>query len=267
MASGDAEARAAVEGAELWDAAADERQRLADEREQLSNERENLANERERLADEHERLLDERNADHAEDVRLGRALDERADRVEAEGTLARAEARLQRALAERTRAELALERQAVSLERRDAAVERSADRSGDTGDDVEAWQLERRGFVAVERGRLAALRDVAQDTRDQLADTRDRGSDLRDREARVREDAAARRETEQLRGAASATAHERVCALATTSPRSATPPTVSGATRRGCVRSPWSTVPKPVVVRRRSFPMPVVRSCERSSWS
>ena len=201
MASGGAETHAAVEGADLWDAAADERQRLADEREQLSNERENLANERERLADEHERLLDERNADRG---------DELSDRVEAEGNLARAEARLQRALAERTRAQLALDRQAVSLERRGADTERSADRVGDTGDDVETWQLERRGFVAVERERLAAMREVVQDARDEIADARDRGSDLRDRAARVREDAAARHESEQLRGAASATAHERV---------------------------------------------------------
>ncbi len=101
VASGEAEARAAADGADLWDAAADERQRLADEREQLSNERENLADERERLADEHERLLDQRYAAHADDIRLGTALDDEFARAEAEDNLVRSEARLQRAVAER----------------------------------------------------------------------------------------------------------------------------------------------------------------------
>ncbi len=99
MASGDAEVRSASDGADLWDAAADERQRLADEREQLSNEREHLANERERLADEHERLLDQRYATLSDDV-AGTALDDEDDefaRVEAERNLDLAESRLQRA--------------------------------------------------------------------------------------------------------------------------------------------------------------------------
>ena len=133
MASGDAERRAGADGADLWDAAADERQRLADEREQLSNERERLADERERLADEHERLLDQRYAARADDVLLDTALDDEFARVEAEGNLVRSEARLQPAVAERTsgtgRARTTGdERAAPQLRRR-----QSADRVGAAG--------------------------------------------------------------------------------------------------------------------------------------
>ena len=177
MASGDAERHAGADGADLWDAAADERQRLADEREQLSNERENLADERERLADEHERLLDQRYASRADDVLLETALDDEFARVEAEGNLVRSEARLQRAVAERTRAQVALERQEMNAERRSSDAERSADRVGDAEADDEHWHLERRGFVAVERERLATLRDVAQDARDELAAGREQDAD------------------------------------------------------------------------------------------
>ena len=210
MASGDAERRAGADGADLWDAAADERQRLADEREQLSNERENLADERERLADEHERLLDQRHAAQADDVRLGTALDDEFARVEAEGNLVRSEARLQRAVAERTRAQVALERHERNAERRSSDAERSADHVGGPEEVDDHWHLERRGFVAVERERLATMRDVAQDARDELAAGREQDADRRDREAREREDGAALRETEQFGGAASVTAHERV---------------------------------------------------------
>jgi ANTAR domain len=210
VASGDAETRAGADGADLWDAAADERQRLAEEREQLSNERESLADERERLADENERLLDQRYATLSEDVRLGAALDDEFARVEAEGNLERAEARLQRAVAERARAQVALERQEMNVERHSADAERTADRGGSADDDDERWQLDRRGFVAVERERLATLRDTAQDARDELAATRERDADRRDHDARDREQNATLRETQQLRGAATTTAHQQV---------------------------------------------------------
>ncbi len=209
--------RVAADGAELWDAAADERQWLADEREQLSNERESLANERERLADEHERLLDERNADHAEDVDLGRAPDEQSARVEAEGTLARAEARLQRALAEQARAELALERQACgeSRARRDALRQRDRQITAATPETTS-----RPGGVRAPRpssrsnkDRLCLRRCVTapRTPGTKLASMPGTEAPIRAIARRgPREDAAARRETEQLRGAASATAHERV---------------------------------------------------------
>jgi hypothetical protein len=210
VASGDAKRHVGADGADLWDAAADERQRLADEREQLSNERENLADERERLADEHERLLDQRNAAHADDARLGTALDDEFARVEAEGNLIRSEARLQRAVAERTRAQVALERQEMNVERRTSDAERAGDRVGPAEEDDEPWQLERRGFVAVERERLATLRDVAQDARDELAAGREHDADQRDRAERERDQGAALREAEHLRGAATVTASQQV---------------------------------------------------------
>jgi hypothetical protein len=98
----------------------------------------------------------------------------------------------------------------MNAERRRSDAERSADRVAGADEDEERWQLERRGFVAVERERLAALRDAAQDARDELAAARERDADQRDREARVRDQGAAELETAHVRSAVSATAHQRV---------------------------------------------------------
>ena len=210
MTSGDAETYAGKDRADLWDTAADERQRLADEREQLATERENLANERERLADEHERLLDERYETLVSDGRPAPAQDAEFTRVEAEATLARAEARLHRAVAERERAQLALERADLGGERHGADAERSADPVAGAGDDEERWHLDRRAFVAADRERIASWRDEAQDTRDDLAGRRERDADQRDRYARKREEDLAGREAQRLKRSATTIAHHQV---------------------------------------------------------
>ena len=74
--------------ANLWEASADERERLADERERVADERESLANERERLADEHDRALDRRSHRSSKDD-----VDEATELAEVQAALNRAEAR------------------------------------------------------------------------------------------------------------------------------------------------------------------------------
>jgi hypothetical protein len=172
--------------ADLWDAVAEERQRLADEREQLVDEREQLANEREQLADEHERWLDQRYEELVRSGVVDEELDEEIARAESEGRVARAEARVDRSMLERDWARLALERRDLERSRR-AADEEAARRAADS-DRIEAWEVERRNFVATERDRMADLRDDHEDRREASADLRERGADERDRQQRSREE-------------------------------------------------------------------------------
>jgi len=97
----------------------------------------------------------------------------------------------------------------MNVERRSSDAERSADRVAGVGEDDEDWYLDRRGFVAVERERLATARDAAQDARDELAAGREHDADRRDRVARDREQGAALREIEHLRGTATVAAHQQ----------------------------------------------------------
>jgi hypothetical protein len=172
--------------ADVWDAVAEERQRLADEREQLADEREQLANEREQLADEHERWLDQRYEELLREGLIDEELDEEIARAESEGRVARAEARVDRSMLERDWARLALERRDLERSRR-AADEEVARRASDSPR-AKAWEVERRSFVAVERDRLADVRDEHEDRRETSADLRERGADERDRQQRRREE-------------------------------------------------------------------------------
>ena len=190
--------------ADLWEAGADERERLADERERLADEREALADERERLADRHDYLLDRRDADLPRHVSSRRALAE-ADAVEAEAIeaeaieaeaaeaqagLSRAEARAQRAEAELLRARQRAARAAARVARSAAASDRSAaTRRAERPVDVEegAWLADRRDFIAAERDDLAAERDTVADERDGTAGLRERLADERERVALERE--------------------------------------------------------------------------------
>jgi hypothetical protein len=192
------------ERADLWDAGADERERLADERERLSDEREQLADERDRLADEHERLADQRFVAW-QDARGAAALDGELVRAEAESNLERAEARVQRAIAERERARAAVERPegaARRLEAEDARRDAAGDATTLTDEDL-SWAQERRAFVATERDRLAYERDTAQAARDELADRRERGADERDHDTQRRERDAVHRDAAERQRAGS----------------------------------------------------------------
>ena len=181
------DARDDASRADLWDAGADERQRLADEREQLADERERLADEREQLADEHERWLDHRYDELVRDGVIDEVLDEQIAQAEREGRIARAEARVERSILERDWARLALEREALERSRREADDERASRREMDA-DRAGTWEAERRDFVAAERENLADQRDKEQDERDAAADRRERQADERDQQQRARED-------------------------------------------------------------------------------
>jgi hypothetical protein len=176
-----------VARADLWDAVSEERQRLADEREHLADEREQLADEREQLSDEHERWLDQRYAELVREGVVDEILDEKIAHAEAEGRVARAEARVERSILERDWARLALERKELEASRLSADSERAARHTFDK-DRTDAWDYERRNFVASERDRVAGSRDQAQDQRESSADRRERDADERDHQQRRREE-------------------------------------------------------------------------------
>jgi ANTAR domain len=174
-----------VRRADLWEAGADERERLADERERLATERERLADERERLADQHEWALDRQ-----VQSRPARDSDEAADQEEARAAIQRAEAAVERAEADLLRAQEGARRVAARSAQRDAAGDRdiAAEWLQATGAvDDRAWLADRRDFVAAERELLADQRDRLADQRDDVADGRERQADKRERVALARE--------------------------------------------------------------------------------
>ena len=175
--------------ADLWQAGADERQRLADERERLADEREALADERERLADRHEYLLDRREADGPTRVPSEGELAE-AEVAEAQAALSRAEAGARRAEAELLRARQNAARVAARVARNAAGSLRTAaaDHAEQTVDAEErAWLADRRDFIAAERDELATVRGKIADGRDETAELRERLADERERVGLERE--------------------------------------------------------------------------------
>ncbi|GAA5186545.1 hypothetical protein GCM10023322_33030 [Rugosimonospora acidiphila] len=176
--------------ADLWEAGADERERLADERERLADEREMLADERERLADRQEHGLDRREADRpVQDAPAGEADDE-AEVAATQTALRRAEAAVRRAEAELDRTRQAALRVRSRATRRVAGNERAAmHRNAEQTADAEerAWLGDRRDFVAAERDRQADDRDTVADQRDEAAELRERLADGREHELLERE--------------------------------------------------------------------------------
>jgi hypothetical protein len=175
--------------AELWEAGADERERLADERERLADEREALADEREGLADRHERVLEHREADRQSQLTSTVDVDEPTEAASVQAALRRAEGGVRRADAELIRARQAAARVGARAVRRLAASEReAAQRDGETVEaEDSAWLADRRDFVAAEREELAAERDEIADQRDEIAELRERLADDRERTALERE--------------------------------------------------------------------------------
>lgn len=173
--------------ADLWEAGADERERLADERERLADEREALADERERLADRHDYLLDRREADAPRQVSATELAE--AEVAEAQAALSRAEAGARRAEAELLRARQNASRVAARVARGAAGSARAtaAKHAEQTVDAEEsAWLADRRDFIAAERDELAAERDKS-DERAEAAGLRERLADDRERVALGRE--------------------------------------------------------------------------------
>jgi hypothetical protein len=149
-----------IKRADLWEAGADERERLADERERLADERERLADERDALADRHEREVDTR--EESWSAYPGHDLNDSVELAYAEAALRRAEAGVRRADAQLLRAREAAAR--LEVRRAAARAERdrmtAADHAATVTDDHDrAWRAERRDFVAAERNRLADCRD------------------------------------------------------------------------------------------------------------
>ncbi len=171
--------------ANLWEASADERERLADERERVSDERESLANERERLADENDRALDRRSHNSAIDD-----VAEATELAEVQAALNRAEAGVQRAEDELLRVRQTAARVHERGTLRAAASDRAvAARHAELALDAEesAWLADRRDFVAAERETLASERDALADDRDVTSGLRERRADDRERESLDRE--------------------------------------------------------------------------------
>ena len=169
--------------ADLWQAGADERERLADERERLADEREALADERERLADRHKYLLDRREADVPRQVSSEDEL-AAAEVAEAQAALSRAEAGARRAEAELLRARQKADRVSARMTRNAAGGARTAaaEHAEQTADAEErAWLADRRDFIAAERDELAAERGKVADERDETAGLRERLADDRER--------------------------------------------------------------------------------------
>jgi hypothetical protein len=167
---------------DLWEAGADERERLADERERLADEREALAGERERLADRHNYLLDHREVDQMRPVSPDELAD--AEVTEAQAALRRAEAGARRAEAELLRARQKAARVAARVARHAADSSRAAasqHRARTVDAEESAWLADRRDFVAAERDELAAERDEIADERDHTAGLRERLADDRER--------------------------------------------------------------------------------------
>ncbi|WP_433292406.1 ANTAR domain-containing protein [Actinoplanes sp. CA-030573] len=176
--------------ADLWEAGADERERLADERELLADEREALADERDRLADRQERSQDEREADEAALAAAAGEIEDAGEAAATEAAVRRAEAAVRRAEAELERTRQAADRLRARAALRLAGVERSAiARQADATADAEesAWFADRRDFVAAERERLATARDGLADRRDDSAGLRERMADQREHELLDRE--------------------------------------------------------------------------------
>ncbi|MCU7728909.1 GAF and ANTAR domain-containing protein [Actinoplanes sp. KI2] len=179
--------------ADLWEAGADERERLADERERLADEREALADERERLADRQERSQDEREASRAASARRTGGTAEAAEAAEAAETQAavrRAEAAVRRAEAELERTRQAAARIRARAALRGARGERiaTAHHAAEAINAEEsAWLADRRDFVAAERDHRADDRDDTADRREETAGLRERLADERERELLDRE--------------------------------------------------------------------------------
>jgi hypothetical protein len=176
--------------ADLWEAGADERERLADEREALADERERLADERDRLADRQEHAQDRREADQAAHNTPNAELDEATETAATRAALRRAEAAVRRAEAELERTRQAATRIRARAARRVATSARAAtSRHAEQFVDVEerAWLADRRDFVAVERDSLADERDRLADGREETAGLREREADDRERDLLERE--------------------------------------------------------------------------------
>ncbi|GAB1641302.1 ANTAR domain-containing protein [Krasilnikovia sp. MM14-A1259] len=179
-----------VRRADLWEAGADERERLADERERLANEREALADEREALADRQDQTLDRRETAWLTDATSAGDADDAAEQAATQAALDRAEAAVQRAEAELGRAREAAARVQAGAARRSATRDRAAaaKQAGETLDAEEnAWLADRRNFVAAERDNRADQRDDVADQRDEAAGARERQADDRERESMDRE--------------------------------------------------------------------------------
>lgn len=172
----------------MWEAAADERDRLADERERLGDERDALADDRDLLAERHDHDLAGREGAgagpspsgvvRAEEVEAVRAAVHRA-----ESAVRRAKAELLRATRARTRVEAQALRRLESGERTDSAI--AYMRAIDL--EERAWLLDRREFLAADRDTFAQKRDAVADERDEMAAGRERIADQREREALERE--------------------------------------------------------------------------------
>jgi hypothetical protein len=185
--------------ADLWEAGADERERLADERERLADEREALADERERLADRQEHTQDGREADHTARILATGEADDAAEVAASQAAVRRAEAAVRRAEAELERTRQAAVRVQARAALRIAGHERAetARITEQTVDAEEsAWLADRRDFVAAERDGLTGGRDEIADRREETAGLRERLADERERELLERE-----RHFDQLRPA------------------------------------------------------------------
>ncbi|GGQ85337.1 ANTAR domain-containing protein [Couchioplanes azureus] len=170
--------------ADLWQAGADERERLADERERLADERESLADERERLADRLERELERQDSDRAMRAATIGETDDAAEAAATQAAVRRAEAAVQRAEAELERTRQAAARAQARAALRAARAERGATaRSAGPAADTEecAWSADRRDFVAAERDVQATERDAVADRREETAGLRERLADERER--------------------------------------------------------------------------------------
>lgn len=174
--------------ADLWEAGADERERLADERERLADERDALADDRDQLADRHDHELTSRDVPGSSGSvsGVGQAEEEEAVRAavsRAESAVRRAEAELLRATRARARVEAQARRRLEAQERARSALAytRAVDR------EERAWLLDRREFLAAERDMIADERDAMADHRDEMAGARERIADQRERDALARE--------------------------------------------------------------------------------
>ena len=173
--------------ADMWEAGADERERLAGERERLADEREALADDRDWLADRHDHELARREAQRSGQPSVSDAVDEeeatRAALHRAEAALRRAEAEMLRAKRARARVEAHARLRAASSERAGSA--REFERASE--DEERAWLVDRREFVAAERETIADQRDAVADQRDEMAAAREKHADQRERETLERE--------------------------------------------------------------------------------
>lgn len=176
--------------ADLWEAGADERERLADEREALADERERLADERDRLADRQEHAQDRREAGQA--LHSARTVegDDAAEAAATAAELRRAEAAVRRAEAELERTRQAAARLRARTARRLTAAERATmAAAAEEAVDAEerAWSADRRDFVAADRDHVADERDTIADRREEAAWLREQAADERERDLLERE--------------------------------------------------------------------------------